>query len=96
MEVSTMGLTVLIFLAILVVWVVCGLIAAGWSLAHFQRKFPSLAEQSYPKDLRISLAYGLSLGPVAMVLMYFLTDRAHYGWMLRKPKKSNFTQPGSL
>jgi len=68
------------------IWVVCGLVIAGWFFADFQGRFPRIADQSRRDDLAhailLGMIYGL-LGPLGILLTWLLTGFAEYGWRLK-------------
>ena len=49
----------------MLVWVVCGVLSYGLNFAFFQRKFPTLADEEYARDLRFAVITSF-LGPVAL------------------------------
>ena len=67
-------------------WLVCGIGGAGIFIAYFQRKFPLIAMESYKQDLTGGIIWGL-LGPVGLVLGFFLSGFMKHGWGLRPLSK---------
>jgi len=70
-----------------VVWVVCGLTAAGFDFAYFQDEYAPLAERDFARDLCDALTWGLFLGMPALIAVVWHTKCAH-GWRLWQ-KRSN-------
>jgi len=62
-------------------WVGSGLIGSGWLFAKLQLGFPIEAAKSFWDDLMLSLAFSL-VGPLGMIMAFFLSDHAKYGWKL--------------
>lgn len=50
----------------LLLWVGCGAVAYAGTLGHFQRKFPSLAEEFYWPDVAFATSIGLC-GPIGLI-----------------------------
>lgn len=74
-------------LVFIVFWFVCGALSYGFCLAHFQKKFPSLAKDHYREDVEFAL-YDLLLGPIALISGIF-SGQTHYGLMYRNPHKQD-------
>ena len=64
-------------------WLACALFVAGAWFADFQGRFPKFAKQSRYSDLRGGAYMGLFGGPVAAILIIFLTDFLKHGWKLK-------------
>lgn len=68
---------------IILIWVACGLVAAGGSNAHFRGRYPSLNSISDRREtLGFSLIWGLIGGPIALLACVFLTGFFVHGWTL--------------
>lgn len=61
-------------------WILSGIVSAGISNAYFQRKYPSVREDS---DLTRSLAIGFTLGPIWLIVGIILGNFLEYGWSLK-------------
>lgn len=68
----------MIVTAIVVIWVVCGLIAAGFQNAYYQRRWPYLPREN---ELWTALGLGIVFGPIALYVNS--RDYSDYGWSLR-------------
>ena len=55
----------IIGILILAIWILCGIIGSGIYLAYFQKKWPSLAEENYNRNVSHSLILIL-FGPIAL------------------------------
>lgn len=63
-------------------WIACGLIAAGWDNAYFQRKYPTIRE---PEDWGRAIGMGVFAGPIVLIAgAIFFQFGSHYGWSLRR------------
>lgn len=67
-------LTTLIFC---IVWIACGAMTYAGTLAHFQRKFPTIAADSLDGDRRFAFTMGL-MGPIGLLVAAMLS-RFQYG-----------------
>ena len=80
-------ISLLIALWLAIVWPVSALLITGWCFANFQDSFPShLAKAFRREDLAFGLLFGLILGatgPIGVLITYFLSGFARYGWRLR-------------
>lgn len=72
-------------LLIAAVWLACGVAAAGFIYAYFQRAWPSIADEFRASDIRMAW-FALLTGPVSLIVVYQLKEYTH-GWLLpgRKP-----------
>lgn len=59
-------------------WLSCGVIAAGFDNAYFQRKWPICNGR---EDLGKALIV-IPLGTMALVVTFFITGMGKYGWSL--------------
>ena len=76
--------TAAIIAVIIVGWALCGFLAYGLTLAHYQRKYILIANESRDTDRRFALATAF-FGPISLfvsILMY----RKH-GFMWRLPPR---------
>ena len=67
----------------LVIWAVCGFLAYGMDLAHFQKKWPSLADEDRDRDRRRALFTALC-GPLGLVASLI---HCRHGFMWRLPPR---------
>jgi len=56
-----------ILIIVLIVWAPCSVLTYGLYFAHFQRKFPNLAEDDYQKDRRNARIAAL-FGPIGLLV----------------------------
>jgi hypothetical protein len=63
-----------------VLWLACGLAAAGMIYAHVQRRWPSVADEDRREDAEYAVAFGL-FGPIALVIIFLMTGFAKHGWL---------------
>lgn len=75
-------MTILIIVAL--AWAVCGIIAFGLELAHFQRRYPILAEREYATDRRFAFG-AAAFGPIAIITHF--TNGGWWELMYRNPHK---------
>jgi len=64
--------------------IVCAILSYGLALAHFQRKYPTLAKADYENDVTFALTFSVMGGPFALVIAALMT-RFKYGIMYRNP-----------
>ena len=72
------------------IWAVCGWLAYGAILAHFQREFPIIASKKYNSNKNLAILYAIS-GPIGFFMAFlftmFETGRPfHHGFMWRVKK----------
>lgn len=67
-------------------WVGSGLLHAGLFYAHFQRKFPTIADQYRAENTNMALVTGALLGPVALFAT-LASGFFRHGWLFpgRRP-----------
>jgi len=65
-----------------VLWVLCGVVAAGIFVAYFQGKFFLIADKRFRSDLAFSLGIGLLCGPAALLVAVFWSEFLKHGWRL--------------
>lgn len=70
---------------IIAAWVFCGFLAYGRALAHFQRKYPTSADEYRNAD-RVFALFQAALGPGGLVVS--LVCGCH-GFMWRLPTRHN-------
>jgi len=61
---------------VLIVWAVCGSISYGFTLAFFQREWPSLAAEKRGDDIRFAL-FTAVFGPIGLVVTLQNKDWRH-------------------
>jgi hypothetical protein len=64
------------------VWLVSGFLSSGVFYAHFQRKFPSIADDNRREDAAAGVFFGLVFGPIGLFLSLFLSGFLKHGWAL--------------
>lgn len=69
-------------------WIACGIGGAGFSFSYWQSMFPEGAPNRVRGDLGFSLLMGIWLGPVFLVIAYFLSGFGEFGWRLRHKRDS--------
>lgn len=77
-------------LILVVVWISCGILAAGWWSPMAFHEWPlSMHDKVYAKaQCRTGLAFGIVGGPFAFIPIGFATGFGAYGWSLEcKPPK---------
>lgn len=72
-------LTAIVMAAIVVAWLGCGVISAGYTFAYFQRKYPRLAEDGFKDDRSIALL-DIGFGPIAL-FNNISGGYCKYGWL---------------
>jgi len=71
---------VIVFIA--VVWIYCGYLTYGYTLAHFQREFELISEKHRVDDCRFALFVAVS-GPVGLFVNWITNSMQHgrlYKW----------------
>ena len=68
--------------AIIIIWVICGILAYGITFGYFQRKFPLLAKRSYMEDAGFATIIGI-FGVVGLLLSVCLSGFCRYGLKFR-------------
>lgn len=79
--------TFYVIILFLVVWFGCGLIAAGFSFAHFQRSYQTLRKRDFYHDQKNSVA-DIPLGIGALVGLMFSPQYRSKGWLNPWGKKA--------
>lgn len=69
----------LAIVALLAVYAAGVYVNAGFTLAYFQRKYPTIAEESYGRNL--GFAYGFNLFPLWWPVTTFASGFYEHGWM---------------
>ena len=64
-------------------WVLCGFLAYGLNLAHFQRKFPIIAEQDRDSDRNRAWVVAF-FGPIGLITALIFSC---HGFMWRLPPR---------
>ena len=64
---------------IVVVWLLCGVAAAGLCYAWWREDAPFLDAR---EELGLALLMGLVCGPVALVIIWFVSGFGQHGWRL--------------
>ena len=67
------------------VWLVCGIISAGFEFAYLQGEYPSIAEMCYEEDRRWVLTKLMPFGVLGLIVILFHKSYK-YGW--KNPFKS--------
>lgn len=65
-------------------WAVCGFLAYGRTLAHFQRAYPLIADTNRGVDYQFAL-WQVPWGPISLLVVFF-TYRHGFMWRL-PPRK---------
>jgi hypothetical protein len=78
-----------IIILTLIIWLACGIVAAGWLLPFFLHAYspPHHAKEDYREVLGASLGLGLIGGPMALFVAFFITGFGQYGWWRRPSDK---------
>jgi len=67
------------------VWVFCGVLTYGFSLAYFQGHWPEIAKQDYLRDC--AYAFVLSFTGIYGLIVILIEGEHKYGLMYRNPHK---------
>lgn len=73
------------YIAGAIVWLVCGVAAAGFEYAYFQRAYPSIALQQERVDWWYAMS-SILFGPFALAITY-ATRSTKYGWSLKRSRR---------
>lgn len=68
-------------MAIIIAWIVCGILAYGGSVAYFQREFPLIAKNDAIPDRIFAFLLSFLGGPIGLLTVGVVT-RFKHGWML--------------
>ena len=68
--------------SIIILWIICGVLAYGRTLADFQRSYPIIAHESRRSDMVFAFIIGCT-GPIGLFISLLLTIRSKTGWMWR-------------
>ncbi len=71
----------LIGILLSILWIICGLLAYGFTFSFFQKEFPPIAIKDKKKDKSFALMIGL-LGPIGLVVMIISKGYKH-GWSIK-------------
>ena len=69
------------WILIVCVWLLFGVLGAGWCFAYFQGNWPSIADESWREDMGMAILFS-TLGPVSALLWFLLSGFGKYGWRL--------------
>ena len=72
-----------ILIACIVFWLACAAVTAGMYFAESQCKFPEGAKERRREDMGEAWVFGIVFGPLGLVLEFFLSGFAKYGWRMR-------------
>lgn len=72
------------------IWIGFGVAGAGFQFAYFHGEFPS--PTNWRDDLGIALLWGCVLGPIGLLMSFFLSGFGRHGWRLR-PKRKRTAEP---
>lgn len=64
---------------IIIGWLLCGLLGAGFNNAYYQRKYSNLCQGR--EDLGHSLMMSIG-GPINLFVVFLITGFGEYGWSL--------------
>jgi hypothetical protein len=68
-------------MALLALWLLCGIGGAGFMFAYFQDEYPESAESQRREDLGMATLFG-AFGPVALVAGFLFSGFGKHGWRL--------------
>jgi hypothetical protein len=68
--------------ALAILWLACGIGAAGITNRMLQVDFPNQDHRRHMQDLSFSLAWGIFFGPVALGISLAVSGFAFDGWSL--------------
>jgi hypothetical protein len=60
-------------------WLACSALTYAMNFADFQKSFPLIAEKYYRQDMAHSVAFGLILGPIGLIVVFFTSGFAEHG-----------------
>lgn len=69
---------VLILINIVGIWVGCGALARGFTMAHFQTRYAPIADETYNKDLWLA-RFAFLAGPFALLALAVCSRDARFG-----------------
>lgn len=68
--------------ALVIAYVVCGLLAYGITFAYWQGEFPGQAAGQYREDMGIAMVFGMA-GPGGLFISFFASGLAQHGLKFR-------------
>lgn len=73
-------MTILVTLLIIcLLWITCGIIAAGWEFAYLQGEYPNIAEMQYEEDRQWALTTVIPFGIIGLIVAIHSASYK-YGW----------------
>jgi hypothetical protein len=66
-----------------IIWIACGVLAYGATLAYFQREYPSTALEFEHNDRAFAVLLG-TLGPIGLFVAVVSNKRFKHGFMWRR------------
>ena len=75
------------WILIVCVWLLFGILGAGWCFAYFQGRFYSIAQEEWREDMGLAILFSI-LGPVFAIMSFLLSGFGKYGWRLWTKKTS--------
>jgi hypothetical protein len=67
------------------IWILCGFISMGITIAYFTKSYPSL--DHYRINVIMSIALSVA-GPLSLMVAFFCSGFCKHGWQIRKKTKS--------
>ena len=67
---------------IIIIWIVCGILGYGITLAYFQRKYPMTAQEAYEADCGFSAAIAIT-GPLGLIVALASSGWVRHGFQWR-------------
>jgi hypothetical protein len=71
----------MIWFVIILGWLVCAILAAGYSYAYSQKKWPRLSYQHRYMDLSASWGFSIFGGPFALIIDFFGCEFFRFGFL---------------
>ena len=75
------------WILIVSVWLLFGILGAGWCFAYFQSMWPYTAKENFREDLGFAILFSI-LGPFFAIMSFLLSGFGKYGWRLWTKKTS--------
>jgi hypothetical protein len=72
-------MTAVYILIFFTAWFACGVVAAGYRFAYFQRKYPGFAKRDFKAEKALATDSLLN-GPIDLLIVY-QNGRTEYGWL---------------
>ena len=75
------------WILIVSVWLLFGILGAGWCFAYCQGRWASIAQEDWREDMGFAILFSI-FGPVSAIGFFLISGFGKYGWRLWTKKTS--------